>query len=123
MELGGFHLSFICNKEDNMVKLRNRLVHMRNAKVGVNGKTYSLNNEGEIEIDDVIAISYLLQNDAWIKVFERKPIVIDDQSLIDYSKMHKDEIIALLNYKNIEFDPKAKKAELIQLVQQLPLGE
>jgi len=106
-----------------MVKLKNRLGHMRNAEVGVNGKTYSLNKEGEIEIDDVIAISYLLQNDAWIKVFERKPIVIDDQSPIDYSKMHKDELIALLNYKNIEFDSKAKKAELIQLVQQLPLGE
>jgi hypothetical protein len=105
------------------MKLKNKLMHMRNAKISVNGKTYSLNDEGEIEIEDVVAISYLLQNDAWIKVFERKPIIVDNQLPIDYSKMHKDEIIALLNYNKAQFDPKSKKTELVELAQQLQLGE
>ena len=110
------------------MKLKNKLMHMRNAKISVNGKMYSLNDEGEIEIEDVIAISYLLQNDAWIKVFERKvferkPVIVDNQLPIDYSKMHKDEIIALLNYNKAQFDPKSKKTELVELAQQLQLGE
>jgi hypothetical protein len=106
-----------------MPKMKNILPHMRNNKVRVNGNSYKLNNEGEAFIEDEIAIGILLQDSAWRKVIDRIPIKSPLEDGIDYSKMHKDELIALLNYKNIEFDPKAKKAELIQLVQQLPLGE
>ena len=106
-----------------MSKMKNILPHMRNNKVRVNGNSYQLNNEGETFIEDEIAIGILLQDSAWRKVIDRIPIKVPLEGTIDYSKMHKDEIIALLNYKNIEFDPKAKKDELIRLVQQLPLGE
>ena len=108
-----------------MAKLKNILQHMRNAKVQVNGNVYDLNSDGEMEITDEIAISHLLQNSAWRKVINRNPIISRTpiKASVDYSKMHKEEIIALLNYSRIQFDSKAKKSELVELAQQISLGE
>ena len=103
-----------------MSKLKNGLIHMRNAEICVNGHVYTLDSEGTIEITDKIAISYLLQNDAWSRIVDRKPFLPVD---INYSKMTKDEIITFLTYKGIKFDPKSKKDELVILAQQLQLGE
>jgi hypothetical protein len=108
-----------------MSKLKNSLAHMRNAKVCVNGIEYFI-CDGEIDIDDEVAISYLLQNNVWRKVINRAPVCVNTPSInspIDYSKMHKDEIVALLTYNKIQFDPKSKKTELVELAQQLQLGE
>lgn len=106
------------------MKLKNSLPHMKNSNIEVNGNSYRV-VDSILEIEDEIGISYLLQNSAWHKVLERTPVRTPIQSNInvDYSKMHKKELIALLNYRNISFDPELKKPELLELVQNLQLGE
>lgn len=106
------------------MKLQNSLPHMRNSNVMVNGETYKI-NEGIIDIEDEIGISYLLQNSAWsrVNVVNRSPLRTPIQTTtVDYSKMKKEEIVALLKYKNVQFDETSKKAELVEIAQQLNLG-
>jgi len=114
---------------------------MRNAGVQVRGNIYQTNAEGvtttDVKDEDSVV---LLQNAAWQRVIERSPVTsgyvqvegsVNDLATVttvasttdepivvnpDYQAMKKKDLITLLEYRKIKFDPTMKKVELIKLL-------
>lgn len=83
------------------------------------GESISFNELGEADVEDNVGEA-LLQLPNYKEVNEKKEPVNKDEAIVeplkDYENMSVQEIKKELENRNIKYDPKAKKAELIELL-------
>lgn len=93
---------------------------MFNGKVNVGGTIYGIDMNGVIDNVSPEHGVLLSQGSAWVEIVDRKPIQrtkIEEPVEIDLDSLKKDDLIKLLEYKNIEFDKGMKKSELKALLE------
>ena len=102
------------------MKFRNKLPHRFGGKVNVGGKIYDIDMNGVIDNVSSEHGALLSQGSAWVEIVDRKPIQrtkIEEPVKMDLNSLKKDDLIKLLEYKNIEFDKGMKKSELKALLE------
>lgn len=98
------------------MKIKN--IKLKGLDLSYMGESISFNELGEADVENDVGKS-LLQLPNYEEVGKKEPVKKDKvtvEPLKDYENMSVQEIKKELEKRNIKYDPKAKKAELIELL-------